>query len=178
MSKSQGKTKIFFICGTLLLLMLLEPASCGIMRVNYKIKGCKKYNADGTSCIKCKPRLALLISQGTCVPRRKVCPDGRQRVFGLCLTITNCANRSPHGLCRIRSPPCDLDCMTWDWDNQRCLGCVAGKEVWQGRCLVPIKGCAEYHPDNTCKNCLAGKRLEQGACVPSIDGCIAFYPNG
>ena len=111
---------VLALIACLALLLLLEPASCGVMRPRGSIKDCKDYNADLT-CRTCNNGLVLLTSQGTCTPRELVCPDGRQLVFGQCLTITNCADRDGFGLCRISSPPADPDCVNWDWDNQKCL---------------------------------------------------------
>ena len=52
----------------LALLLLLEPASCGVMRPVGSVEGCKEYNDDLT-CRVCNNGLILLISQGTCAPR-------------------------------------------------------------------------------------------------------------
>ena len=106
----------------LALLLLLEPASCEVMELQM-IGGCEEHNTDDT-CRTCQIGLVLL--QGICV-RRDLCADGRQLVFGQCLIITNCADRTPDGFCRISQPPSDPYCGTWDWDNQVCLACATGK---------------------------------------------------
>ena len=170
----QNKTLALFAC----LALLLKPVSCGVMSPVSNVKDCKEHNIDLT-CKTCKNGLVLLAGQGTCAPRDLACEDGRQLVFGQCLTITNCADRDPHGICRISSPPADPNCVSWDWDNQKCLSTVEERQGRRLSVLDFIPGCAEYFPDEfLCKNCW-GRLVSLGdKCVTKITGCADYNSDG
>ena len=71
---------------------------------------CDEYNQDTGACLSCLDKTVFNPADGTC-KYNEVCRDRQYK-----LNDGSCADVSP-------------DCTTYNSDNGKCTGCVAGKEL-------------------------------------------------